>query len=51
KDFRDVREAQYLRTLLTRHAGNMRRLLSVSGLSRSRLYALLKKHGLTQDRL
>ncbi len=51
KDFRDVREAQYLRTLLTRHAGNMRRLLSVSGLSRSRLYALLKKHGLSPERL
>ncbi|QLA17793.1 sigma-54-dependent transcriptional regulator [Desulfolutivibrio sulfoxidireducens] len=50
KDFRDVGEARYLRTLLTRHAGNMRKLLSVSGLSRSRLYALLKKHGLSPER-
>ncbi|MFZ5812689.1 MAG: sigma-54-dependent transcriptional regulator [Thermodesulfobacteriota bacterium] len=51
KDFRDLHEAQYLKTLLTRHAGNIRKLLSVSGLSRSRLYALLKKHGLTPERL
>ncbi|NDY55485.1 sigma-54-dependent Fis family transcriptional regulator [Desulfovibrio sulfodismutans] len=51
KDFRDQHEADYLRLLLTRHAGNMRKILSVSGLSRSRLYALLKKHGLSPERL
>ncbi len=50
KDFRDQREAEYLRLLLARHAGDMRRILAVSGLSRSRLYALLKKHGLSPDR-
>ena len=51
KDFRDQRESEYLRLLVNRHAGNMRALLSVSGLSRSRLYALLKKHGLSPERL
>jgi two-component system NtrC family response regulator len=51
KDYRDRHEAEYLRLILTRHSGNIRKLLAVSGLSRSRLYALLKKHGLSTDRL
>ncbi|MHC1790531.1 sigma-54-dependent transcriptional regulator [Solidesulfovibrio sp.] len=50
RDFRDSREAQYLRELVTRHGGDISRMLDVSGLSRSRLYALLKKHGVPATR-
>ncbi len=37
-------EANYLRELLAATGGNMTRACAVSGLSRPRLYALLKKH-------
>ena len=50
RDYRDSREADYLRALVDRHAGDVGRMLKVSGLSRSRLYALLKKHGLAVAR-
>ena len=50
RDFRDSREAQYLRELVTRHGGDISRMLDISGLSRSRLYALLKKHGVPASR-
>ena len=43
---RDGREARYLRELAARHGGDIGRMLDVSGLSRSRLYALLKKYGI-----
>ncbi|EHJ49050.1 putative two component, sigma54 specific, transcriptional regulator [Solidesulfovibrio carbinoliphilus subsp. oakridgensis] len=46
RDYRDSREADYLRVLSTRFGGDIGRMLDVSGLSRSRLYALLKKHGI-----
>ncbi|WP_300157570.1 sigma-54 dependent transcriptional regulator [Solidesulfovibrio sp.] len=46
RDFRDQGEARYLRALTGRFAGDVGRMLDVSGLSRSRLYALLKKHGI-----
>ena len=46
REYRDSREADYLRALVERHGGDIGRMLKVSGLSRSRLYALLKKHGL-----
>ena len=42
----DGREARYLRELAARHGGDIGRMLDVSGLSRSRLYALLKKYGI-----
>jgi two-component system NtrC family response regulator len=47
RDFRDQGEARYLRALSGRCAGDVGRMLEVSGLSRSRLYALLKKHGIS----
>lgn len=50
REFRDSREAQYLREIVTRHGGDIGRMLDVSGLSRSRLYALLKKHGIAANR-
>ncbi|OLN24496.1 sigma-54 dependent DNA-binding response regulator [Desulfovibrio sp. DV] len=50
RDFRDSREAQYLRELVARHGGDISRMLDISGLSRSRLYALLKKHGVPASR-
>jgi two-component system NtrC family response regulator len=39
-------EARYLKELLTRTSGRMEEACRVSGLSRSRLYTLLKKHGI-----
>jgi len=50
REFRDGREAEYLRALAGRHSGDIGRMLDVSGLSRSRLYALLKKHGIPAAR-
>jgi len=46
KDYRDARETEYLKELVSRHGSDIGALVQVSGLSRSRLYALLKKHGL-----
>ena len=46
RDFRDQGEARYLRALAGRYGGDVARMLEISGLSRSRLYALLKKHGI-----
>ena len=48
--YRDGREASYLRELVARHSGDVGRMLDVSGLSRSRFYALLKKHGIPAGR-
>ncbi len=50
RDYRDSREGDYLRALSSRFAGDIGRMLDVSGLSRSRLYALLKKHGIPAAR-
>jgi two-component system NtrC family response regulator len=50
RDYRDGREARYLRELAARHGGDIGRMLDVSGLSRSRLYALLKKYGIPAAR-
>jgi len=50
REFRDAREAQYLREIVARHGGDIARMLDASGLSRSRLYALFKKHGIAANR-
>ncbi len=50
KAFRDAREGDYLRELTARHGADIPTILDISGLSRSRLYALLKKHGLSIPR-
>ncbi|QAZ68882.1 sigma-54-dependent transcriptional regulator [Solidesulfovibrio carbinolicus] len=50
RDYRDGREARYLRELAARHGGDIGRMLDVSGLSRSRLYALLKKYAIPAAR-
>ncbi|MYL84476.1 response regulator [Desulfovibrio aerotolerans] len=50
REYNDTREAQYLRAIVARHGGDIGRMLGVSGLSRSRLYALLKKHGIAATR-
>jgi two-component system, NtrC family, response regulator len=44
REYRDGREADYLRALTARFPGDIGRMLDISGLSRSRLYALLKKY-------
>ncbi|MGV8056857.1 MAG: sigma-54-dependent transcriptional regulator [Smithellaceae bacterium] len=41
-------EAQYLKELMSETAGNVHKALALSGLSRPRLYALLKKHGISR---
>jgi len=43
-------EQQYLTELLTYVRNDIREACRISGLSRSRLYALLKKHGLARNR-
>ena len=39
-------ERRYLRDLISSTGGNLKQICKVSGLSRSRLYELLKKHNL-----
>jgi transcriptional regulator of acetoin/glycerol metabolism len=39
-------EQKYLKELLTRTSGNIQEACRISGLSRSRLYTLLKQHGI-----
>jgi two-component system NtrC family response regulator len=46
KDFKTSMEREYLRKLMSSHGGDIQKMLAVSGLSRSHLYAMLKKHGL-----
>ena len=46
KDFKSSMEKEYLQRLLRTHGKDIPKMLSVSGLSRSHLYAMLKKHGL-----
>jgi two-component system NtrC family response regulator len=48
-DFRQTAERQYLQDLLYQTKGSIREACRVSGLSRSRLYALLKEHGLSSN--
>ena len=47
RDYRDLMDKQYLQELMNITDGNIRKACSTSGLSRSRLYALLQKHNLT----
>lgn len=46
KDFKTSMEREYLQRLSRAHGKDIPKMLSVSGLSRSHLYAMLKKHGL-----
>jgi len=46
KDFKTAMEREYLLRLLRAHGRDIPKMLGVSGLSRSHLYAMLKKHGL-----
>jgi two-component system NtrC family response regulator len=46
KEFKNAMERDYLQKLLRIHGKDIPKMLSVSGLSRSHLYAMLKKHGL-----
>jgi len=43
--FKEAREREYLERLRQECAGDVTRMIEVSGLSRSHLYALLKKYG------
>jgi len=44
KDFKMSKEREYLQRLVGSHGKDIQKMLSVSGLSRSHLYAMLKKH-------
>jgi DNA-binding NtrC family response regulator len=44
-----VQEKQYLETLLRITGGDIKQCCETAGLSRSRLYDLLKKYGLSQN--
>jgi len=46
-DFRDAQFATYLRELMRRAGGDIRAACALSGLSRSHLYDLLRKHGVS----
>ncbi|MEW6387693.1 MAG: sigma-54 dependent transcriptional regulator [Thermodesulfobacteriota bacterium] len=46
REFREIMDLEYLRCLLSRSGGDIHKACHFSGLSRSRLYALLKKHTL-----
>jgi two-component system NtrC family response regulator len=45
--YRDMMDKQYLQELINITDGNIKKICNVSGLSRSRLYALMQKHNLT----
>jgi len=49
KSCKDVVERRYLEALLKRTGGDVQKAVEASGLSRSHLYALLKKWGLSAD--
>lgn len=46
KDFKTRMEREYLTRLLRAHGKSIQKMVSISGLSRSHLYAVLKKHNL-----
>jgi two-component system NtrC family response regulator len=47
KNFKETKEREYLDALITHAGGDLSVMLELSGLSRSHLYALLKKHDIT----
>jgi two-component system, NtrC family, response regulator len=48
-EYRQVAERQYLQDLIVQTKGSIREACRISGLSRSRFYALLKEHGLSNN--
>jgi two-component system NtrC family response regulator len=46
KDYKSSMELGYLRKIVAAHGKDIQKMISVSGLSRSHLYAMLKKHGI-----
>jgi two-component system NtrC family response regulator len=49
REFREAAEKKYLLDLLALASGNIKEACRVSGMSRSRLYVLLKKHNLSME--
>ncbi len=47
RDFRKIAEKNYLHELIAHTGGNIKKACKISGMSRSRLYVLLKKHNLS----
>jgi len=50
RDFRETMERQYLQDLTLLAQGNIKKAIQISGVSRSRLYALLNKHQISDLR-
>lgn len=50
EEYRDIAERRYLQDLLLATRGNIQSACATSGMSRSRLYALIKKHGLNNSK-
>lgn len=48
KDFKAKMEGEYLRKLVRTHGRDIQAMVRFSGLSRSHLYAMLKKHGIEE---
>lgn len=49
RDLMDQTEKRYLRDILTHTGGNIKECCEITGLSRSRIYALLKKHNISKS--
>jgi two-component system NtrC family response regulator len=49
REFREAAEKEYLLDLITLTKGDVKKACRVSGMSRSRLYVLLKKHNLSME--
>ncbi|MBI5584151.1 MAG: sigma-54-dependent Fis family transcriptional regulator [Deltaproteobacteria bacterium] len=47
KEFREENDERYLRDLFSLTGGDLQKMLTISGLSRSRLYTLLKKYAIS----
>ena len=49
REYAEINEKKYLEELLLKNQGAIQSACKVSGLSRSRLYALMKKHGISRQ--
>ena len=48
REYAENNEKNYVADLISKNRGNIKNACSISGLSRSRLYALMKKHGISR---
>jgi two-component system NtrC family response regulator len=48
REYAENNEKNYIEDLMSKNRGNIKNACGISGLSRSRLYALMKKHGISR---